>query len=102
MKRRILVIAHDRPLKETRVSLLQAQGYIVESVESDDAAMELLATESFDLVLLGHRSVLPIKGIDQRLREKYPRLATLKIEIAGERHSVYPTRVTDSTATKCC
>jgi CheY-like chemotaxis protein len=96
LARRILVVAHDRPLKETRVSLLQSQGDQVASVETDDDAMKLLETEDFDLVLLGHQSGLPIKGIDQRLREKFPNLATLKIERAGERHSVYPTRITDS------
>jgi len=48
------------------------------------------------LVLLGHQSGLPKNGIDERLREKYPNLATLKIERAGEHHSVYPTRTTDS------
>jgi CheY-like chemotaxis protein len=96
LAKRILVVAHDRPLKETRVSLLQSQGYIVDSVETDDDAMKLLDTEHFDLVLLGHQSTLPKKGIDQRLREKYPSLATLKIELAGAPHSVYPMRVTDS------
>jgi len=96
LAKRILVVAHDRPLKETRVSLLQSQGYIVDSVETDDDAMKLLDTEHFDLVLLGHQSTLPKKGIDQRLREKYPSLATLKIELAGAPHSAYPTRVIDS------
>jgi CheY-like chemotaxis protein len=54
--KRILVVAHNRPLKETRVSLLESQGYRVESVETDDDAMTLLETEHFDLVLLGHQS----------------------------------------------
>jgi hypothetical protein len=96
MVKRILVVAHDRPLRETRVSLLESQGYRVESVETDDDAMALLETEHFDLVLLGRRSVLPKKGIDQRLRERFPNLATLKIETADERHSDSPTRVTNS------
>jgi hypothetical protein len=39
---------------------------------------------------------LPIKGIDQRIRERFPELVTLKIEIEGERRSTYPTRVTNS------
>jgi DNA-binding response OmpR family regulator len=82
-----LVVAHDRPLKETRVSLLESQGYSVDSVETDDDAMKLLETEDFDLVLLGHRSVLRKKGMDQRLRERSPNLATLKIEMSGVRHS---------------
>jgi hypothetical protein len=46
--------------------------------------------------MLGHRSALPEKIIDQRIRERFPNLATLKIEIGGERHSAYPTRVTDA------
>jgi hypothetical protein len=32
--KRILVVAHDRPLRETRVSLLRSEGYRVESVEN--------------------------------------------------------------------
>ena len=96
LAKHILVVAHDRPLKETRVSLLQSQGYRVNSVETDDDAMKILETEHYDLVLLGRQSALPKKGIDQRLRERFPNLATLKIELAGVRHSVYPTRVTDT------
>jgi hypothetical protein len=65
-----------------------------EIVETDEGAMELLETEHFDLVLLGHQSALPKKGIDQRLRERFLKLATLTIEIGGVRHSVYPSRVT--------
>jgi hypothetical protein len=95
LAKRILVVAHDRPLKESRVSLLQSQGYSVDSIEIDDDAMKLLETEHFDLVLLGHQSTFPIKGIDQRLKERFPSLPTLKIEIAGVRQSDYPTRVTD-------
>jgi ActR/RegA family two-component response regulator len=95
LAKRILVVAHDRPLKETRVRLLQSQGYSVDSVETDDDAMKLLETEHYDLVLLGHQSALPVKGIDQRLRERFPNLATLKIELVGVRHSDYPTRVSD-------
>jgi response regulator RpfG family c-di-GMP phosphodiesterase len=96
LAKRILVVAHNRPLKETRVSLLQAQGYRVDSVETDDDAMKLLETTQYDLVLLGHRSALPEDGVDKRLREKFPNLATLKIELTGIRHSSYPTRVIDS------
>jgi hypothetical protein len=33
--------------------------------------------------MLGHRSALPEKIIDQRIRERFPNLATLKIEIGG-------------------
>jgi hypothetical protein len=36
------------------------------------------------------------KGIDQRLREKYPELLILKIESVSEPRSVYPSRITDS------
>jgi hypothetical protein len=41
--------------------------------------MTMLRTEIYDVVLLGRNSELHKKGIDQRLREKYPHLLTLKI-----------------------
>jgi hypothetical protein len=96
LTKRILVVAHDRPLRESRVSLLRSQGYRVESVETDDDAMKQLEKEGFDLILLGRKSALTKKGIDQRLREMYPDLLTLKIEVAGLQESPYPSRITDS------
>jgi DNA-binding NtrC family response regulator len=95
-QKRILIVAHDRPLRETRVLMLEKAGYTVRSVETDDEAMEVLEEEIFDLVLLGRKSRLPIKGLDQRLREKYPQLLTLKIEASGEIESIYPSRITDA------
>jgi DNA-binding NtrC family response regulator len=95
MPKRILVVADDRPLRTSRVSLLECEGYRVESAESDDDAMIMLLTEVYDLVLLGRNSELHKKGIDQRLREKYPSLLTLKI-VNGADASVWPSRMTDS------
>jgi hypothetical protein len=96
MSKRILVVAHDRPLRLTRVKLLEKLGYTVASAATDDEAMAILEVESFDLILLGHKSKIPKKGIDQKLREKYPSLLTLKIEIAGVERSIYPSLITDS------
>ena len=42
------------------------------------------------------KSRLPIKGLDQRLRERFPNLLTLKIEPGGEIVSIYPSRITDA------
>jgi PleD family two-component response regulator len=95
LPKRILVVAHDRGLNATRVSLLESQGYRVESVKSDSAAIALLEREVFDLILLGRNSGLHKKFLDQRLREKYPQLLTLKI-VNHEEPSVYPSRLTDS------
>jgi DNA-binding response OmpR family regulator len=94
--KRILVVEHDHPLRGTRVILLKSKGYAVESVETDDQAMELLQIERFDLILLGRRSQLPTKDLDQRIREKFPELFILKIEEKGEIASVYSSRTTDS------
>lgn len=96
MPKSILVVAHHRPLRETRVQLLQSEGYTVQSVETDDAAMAILETDQSDLILLGRKSRLPRKQIDQRLRERYPDLLILKIQSAGEmERSIYPSRLTD-------
>lgn len=96
MSKRILVVCHDRPLKLTRVELLLRAGYAVESVEADDEAMALLLEKRFDLVLLGRKSALREVGLDQRMREKYPNLLTLKIVSPEEEPSVYPSRMVDS------
>jgi DNA-binding NtrC family response regulator len=96
LQKRILIIAHDHPLRLTRVALLEQAGYTVESVATDDEAMVLLEREQFDLILLGRKSKLPKKGIDQRLREKYPNLLTLKIEMGGQAESIFPSRIIDS------
>jgi DNA-binding NtrC family response regulator len=95
MPKRILVVSDDRPLRTSRVSLLESEGYRVESVESDDGAMTMLLTEAYDLVLLGRNSDLHKEGIDQRLREKYPDLLTLKIVNEADA-SIWPSRITDS------
>ena len=68
MPKSILVVAHDRPLRETRVRLLQGEGYIVKSVATDNDAMAMLENEQYDLVLLGRRSLWTRKQIDQRVR----------------------------------
>lgn len=64
--------------------MLRQAGYGVESVDSDDAAMALLEVEHFDLVLIGRKSEMVEKGLDRRLRERYPHLLILKIETRGE------------------
>jgi CheY-like chemotaxis protein len=94
--KRILVVAHDQMLRTTRVSILEKQGYTVSSAVTDDDAMALLKTEKFDLILLGRKSQIPKTGLDQRLREKYPNLMTLKIQPGGDIVSLFPTRTTDA------
>jgi hypothetical protein len=80
----------------SRVELLLRAGYTVESVATDDEAMALLIKERFDLVLLGRKSALPETGLDQRIREKYSNLLTLKIASPEEDPSVYPSRMVDA------
>jgi CheY-like chemotaxis protein len=63
-QKRILIVAHDRPLRETRALMLEKAGYTVGSVETDDEAMEVLEEEVFDLILLGRKFRLPITGLD--------------------------------------
>jgi hypothetical protein len=82
--------AYDQMLRTTRVSILEKAGYTVFSVVTDDDAMKLLETEQFDLILLGRRSQIPRTGLDQRLREKYPNLLTLKIKPTGDIVSSLP------------
>jgi hypothetical protein len=80
----------------SRVELLLRAGYAVDSVATDDEAMAVLLERRIDLVLLGRKSALPKIGLDQRLREKYPGLLTLKIVSPEEDPTVYPSRQVDS------
>jgi hypothetical protein len=92
--KRILVVGHGQPLRDTQIALLRDHGYHVEAVDTDDQAMTILETEQFDLILIGQDSVMPRKGIDQRIREKYPNLLTLKIQ-AEPSASPYASRIID-------
>jgi CheY-like chemotaxis protein len=96
MRKRILVVSDDPTLAFSRVALLRKSGYLAESVSSDDAAMELLEVERFDLVLLGRDPLLPGRSLDRRLRERHPDLLTLKIEGNVPVPSTYPSRITDA------
>jgi CheY-like chemotaxis protein len=83
-------------LLSTRSSLLLKAGYAVESVSSGDAALELLAKKSFDLVVVGRDSLGYTKQIDQQIREKYPTLPMLKIAEASDQQNSYATATSDS------
>jgi hypothetical protein len=96
MRKRILVVSDDPILAFSRVALLKKAGYQVESIYSDEAAMDLLEIASFDLVLLGRDSLRPGKGLDRRLRERHPDLLTLKIEGNIPVPSIYPSRIVDA------
>jgi CheY-like chemotaxis protein len=95
-KKSILIVAHDGNLLQTRKMLLEHAGYTVAAVVSDDEAMTLLETKVFDLILLGRASKIQQLGLDQRLRQKYPNLLTLKIQPDGDIVSTYPSRITDA------
>jgi CheY-like chemotaxis protein len=94
--KRILVVTHDTMLRSTRVDVLERAGYSVVSVATDDDAMKLLETEQFDLILIGRKSEISRRELDQRLREKYPKLPVLKIQPRGDAVSEYSSRTTDA------
>ena len=81
---------------DTRVAILEKADYSVSSVVTNDGAMTLLETEHFALVLIGRQSESLGLALDQRLREKYPKLAVLKIQPRGDAVSEYPSRTTDA------
>jgi DNA-binding response OmpR family regulator len=91
----ILVVCHDRPLRLTRLSLLEAAGYRVESVAYDHEAIARLEVEQFDLVLIGRSSSLPqgLKG--QRLRKKYPNLLIVRVNRIDQRRSALTSLMAD-------
>jgi DNA-binding NtrC family response regulator len=83
-------------LCSTRVAILERAGYSVMSAATDDDAMKLLETEQFDLVLIGRKPESAQQALDQRLREKYPKLPVLKIQPRGDAVSDYSSRTPDA------
>jgi DNA-binding response OmpR family regulator len=91
----ILVVSHDPILRSTRVALLKAAGYEAEAAEDDNDALARIELAQFDVVLVGRRSDLSQKGIDQRLREKDSDILILMLERENENPSVFASRTTD-------
>jgi hypothetical protein len=96
LQKRILVVSHDSGLRASRSALLVAAGYAVATASNPDQAIELLDANTFDLVLIGRRSLVAGKPLDQRLRERYPEILILKIAEVIEEGSRYPTKTTIS------
>jgi DNA-binding response OmpR family regulator len=96
LQKRILVVSHDSGLRASRSALLVAAGYAVATASNPDEAIELLDANPFDLVLIGRRSLVAGKPLDQRLRERYPEILILKIAEVIEEGSRYPTKTTIS------
>jgi hypothetical protein len=68
----------------------------VATAENLDDAIGLLDANTFDLALIGRKSLAPGPAMDQRLRERYPKLLILKIAEIIEEASQYPTKTTGS------
>lgn len=75
----ILVISHKEALRYTCSAVLKSGGYKVLSVAFDDEAMALLEKGDIDLVPIGRKTSEPGVEIDERLRERFPKLLILKI-----------------------
>jgi CheY-like chemotaxis protein len=93
--KRILVVALDEILRQTRVLLLKSQGYTVESVSTADEAAGLLKTSVFDLVLIGRDNGL----FEERIRQSYPSLLILKVQSPCEGVSVYSSTTAEQSRT---
>jgi DNA-binding response OmpR family regulator len=92
----VLIVSHDEMLRTTRAAVLKTGGYSVATAASDNEAMALLETRTFDLVLIGRKTDFPTIEIDERLRERYPKLLVLKIEDLEETARGFADRETDS------
>jgi DNA-binding response OmpR family regulator len=88
MQKRILVVSHDKTLRETRSALLLKSGYTVATAEDVDTALLLLEDNTFDLILVGRTSLGAKLSVDRRLRQMYPKALILKIvDVIGDQSS---------------
>lgn len=84
MTRRILIVSHYQPLCESRAAPLKSVNYFVQSASSANEAMDSLASDLFDLVLLGRRDEFALAQLDERIHTAYPQLPILQIRGRGE------------------
>jgi len=64
MKGKILVVDDEEGIRESLDQILRLEGYEVYTVESGEVALELLQTESFDLILLDLKIPGGIDGME--------------------------------------
>lgn len=54
-ERKVLCISFDKTVSDSRSAILRQGGYAVTAITSAEEALQLLAREKFDLVVIGHR-----------------------------------------------
>ncbi len=54
-ERKVLSVSFDKTVSDSRCAILRQGGYAVTAITSAEEALQLLATEQFDLVVIGHR-----------------------------------------------
>lgn len=89
--RRILVVDDDRSASTVVSRLLTGEGYHVDVAEGGQAALDAVARQSYDLVILDYQ--MPgMDGVEvcQRLRERHPEIATIFLTAYATINTVYP------------
>lgn len=54
-ERRVMCVSFDRAVSETRCAALKQAGYLVTPTSRMEEALELLSSQKFDLIIVGHR-----------------------------------------------
>ncbi len=75
MQQRILCLSFDKTVSDSRHALLEGAGYTVTGITAPEVAVELLAKEKFDLLIIGHRFAKSDKqqlALQARERSKIP------------------------------
>jgi len=54
-ERKVLCVSFDKTVSDSRCAILKQGGYAVTAITSNEEALQLLAGDKFDLVVIGHR-----------------------------------------------
>jgi CheY-like chemotaxis protein len=82
--KRILLVAHDASLRESRASVLRGAGYVVVAVITVEEAVTELRVADFDVVLIGRNPSAGGPLIDRALRTAFLDQPILKIANAAD------------------
>ena len=54
-ERKVLCVSFDKTVSDSRCGILQQGGYAVTAITSIEEALQVMGSEKFDLVVIGHR-----------------------------------------------
>lgn len=85
MPARVLVVDDDEELRTLLADMLGALDHVVETAETGQEALDLLAVQSYDLILTDFRMAgMDGEALFRRIQDQWPHLAPRVVFVTGQ------------------